>query len=653
MSHSWGACVCPRWLWGGCMRRFKAFVLVCVLVASSMFLPGVTLATDSLPNEQVGHVGYVDDLLGTSEDEGVPQQEAKVEKSHEGEAKDLPSEDKSPLASAQDEPKASSDESENADVARADEEKAVAEKPSEDAMEEEGATIAPEPAAGEDALAAEATGVPSVEYCAHVENIGWQNSVKNGAVAGTFGRSLRVEALRIWLRGLGAGDGGLEYRMHVQNIGWMDWARDGEQGGTSGQSLRVEAFQLRLYGKAAESYDVWYRVHAENTGWMAWAKNGQLSGTEGKSLRLEAIQIRIVPRDVEPEGLEDCDVSYSFLSASESSSASGDISITTHVQNIGWSTAVGGGATAGSLGSSLRLEAFRIDTSDPDLASGLTYRTYVQNIGWQDWVSSGQIAGTTGMSLRVEALAIQLSGRAEELYDVYYRAHVQNIGWMAWAKNGESTGSHGLSYRCEAIQVRIVPKGQAIELPSGGYRGKLVNAMATRPPNLSVKLVPELQHGTKPFGYQRCIVMHDTTEYRPFDYWIDAWIRRGGSGTQFMVKEDGSIRQYADLNQICWHASGPTLPGLDAKYGVTAYKADAGSAMNQCSIGIEIDHVIDGRGYPEAQLDAIDALVAYIDEYYGFESTILQHKDYHTTNGDCSEQFQGYLRHLQQTRTTR
>ena len=74
--------------------------------------------------------------------------------------------------------------------------------------------------------------------------------------------------------------------------------------------------------------------------------------------------------------------------------------------------------------------------------------------------------------------------------------------------------------------------------------------------------------------------------------------------------------------------------------------------MNQCSIGIEMDHVV-GENYPEAQLDALDRLIAYIDAYYGYECTILQHKDYRLINSDCSKEFQAYLRHLKKTRTTR
>ena len=632
------------------MRRVTTFVLAWVLAITTALSPGLAWASEGVD------VGGQEPALATdpsgkesNQAQGVDGSRSKDDAVAQGEgqeeAEEKPAEEDGPNSNPEhlDEVPANVD----GDVAKDS-------KDSEEALQEEADTPAVLQTVQEGTLSAEAATVPNVEYVAHVQNIGWQKSVTNGAVAGTSGRGLRVEALRIWLKGLKSGQGGLEYRMHVQNKGWLDWVRDGALGGTSGKGLRTEAFQLRLYGKAAEQYDVWYRVHAQNVGWMAWAKNGELSGSEGRGLRLEAVQIRIVAHNTTPQGLESSNVSYAFLTSDGSSAASsGDIRITTHVQNIGWRTAVGGGATAGSTGKGLRLEAFRINTSDPVLSKGLTYRTHVQNIGWQDWQAVGGTAGTTGRGLRIEALQIELDDEAAQKYDVYYRAHVQNVGWMAWAEDGEMAGSLGMGYRCEAIQIRIVPKGQKIQLPSSGYRGAVINASARKPPKLSIKLVPQLQHGTKPFGYQRCIVMHDTTEYRPFDYWIDAWIRRGGSGTHFMVKEDGSIRQYADLNQICWHAGGAAKSGLDAKFGVVAYKANAGSAMNQCSIGIEIDHVIDGRGYPEAQLDAIDALIAYIDEYYGFQSTILQHKDYHTTNGDCSAQFQGYLRNLQRHRTTR
>ena len=37
-------------------------------------------------------------------------------------------------------------------------------------------------------------------------------------------------------------------------------------------------------------------------------------------------------------------------------------------------------------------------------------------------------------------------------------------------------------------------------------------------------------------------------------------------------------------------------------------------------------HVGGSGDYPEAQLEALDGLIAYIDAYYGFESEIIDHK---------------------------
>ena len=47
------------------------------------------------------------------------------------------------------------------------------------------------------AAAAPAQSATGLVYSAHVQNIGWQASVSDGATAGTTGKSLRMEALRI------------------------------------------------------------------------------------------------------------------------------------------------------------------------------------------------------------------------------------------------------------------------------------------------------------------------------------------------------------------------------------------------------------------------------------------------------------------------
>ena len=134
-----------------------------------------------------------------------------------------------------------------------------------------------------------------VWYCTHVQRVGWQDWVRNGALSGTTGRSLRLEGTCITLMN-NAYTGGITYRTHVQRIGWQGWRSNGTMSGTSGQSLRLEAIEIKLTGEMANHYDVYYRVHVQHFGWTGWAKNGQSCGSAGYSYRLEGIQIRLVPK---------------------------------------------------------------------------------------------------------------------------------------------------------------------------------------------------------------------------------------------------------------------------------------------------------------------------------------------------------------------
>jgi uncharacterized protein YjdB len=88
-------------------------------------------------------------------------------------------------------------------------------------------------------------------------------------------------------------------------MGWMDWAADGALSGTTGQSLRLEAIQIELTGDDADLYDVYYQVHAQNFGWLDWAKNGDSSGTAGYGCRLEGIKIVVVPKGDPAPGTTD------------------------------------------------------------------------------------------------------------------------------------------------------------------------------------------------------------------------------------------------------------------------------------------------------------------------------------------------------------
>ncbi|MGN0362887.1 MAG: hypothetical protein ACI4ET_08610 [Bilifractor sp.] len=141
---------------------------------------------------------------------------------------------------------------------------------------------------------------PTISYRTHVQNIGWQPYVTDGAISGTVGKSWRLEAINMSVSSDPYISGGITYCTHVQNIGWQDWKSNGEISGTTGRSLRLEAIKISLTGDLANYYDVYYRAHAQNFGWLAWVKNGAPSGTAGYSYRLEGIQVVLVKKGATP-----------------------------------------------------------------------------------------------------------------------------------------------------------------------------------------------------------------------------------------------------------------------------------------------------------------------------------------------------------------
>lgn len=143
---------------------------------------------------------------------------------------------------------------------------------------------------------------PNVNYQTHVQEIGWQGFVRNGESAGTSGKKLRLEAIKINLSDAALA-GNIEYSTHVQSIGWQEKKKNGELSGTSEKKLRLEAIKINLSGDVSRYYDVYYRVHIQDKGWLNWAANGAPSGSQSASKRLEAIQIKIVRKgEAAPKG---------------------------------------------------------------------------------------------------------------------------------------------------------------------------------------------------------------------------------------------------------------------------------------------------------------------------------------------------------------
>lgn len=104
-----------------------------------------------------------------------------------------------------------------------------------------------------------------------------------------------MEAVKIYLKDVGY-SGSIEYSAHVADIGWQDWVADDSIAGTTGKNKQMEAIKIRLTGDVASHYDIYYRVHVQDYGWLDWAENGEIAGTTDAAKRMEAIQIKLVTK---------------------------------------------------------------------------------------------------------------------------------------------------------------------------------------------------------------------------------------------------------------------------------------------------------------------------------------------------------------------
>lgn len=287
-----------------------------------------------------------------------------------------------------------------------------------------------------------------VAYVAHVQDIGWQNYVSNGQIAGTVGKNKQVEALKIQLIDPDY-DGSVKYRAHVEDIGWQEYVEANKVSGTEGKNKQIEAIEIQLTGEMKNQYDIYYRVHSSDFGWLGWAKNGEKAGSQGYAKQVEAVEVKLVEKGGKAPGT----TNQPFMKKST------EISYSAHVQDIGWQRYVSNGQTAGTEGRNKQMEALKIQLQNQDCEGSVQYKAHVEDIGWQKYVSANRVSGTEGKNKQIEAIAIELTGEMKEQYDVYYRVHSSDFGWLGWAKNGEEAGSQGYAKQMEAVQIKLVKKG--------------------------------------------------------------------------------------------------------------------------------------------------------------------------------------------------
>ncbi len=181
--------------------------------------------------------------------------------------------------------------------------------------------------------------------------------------------------------------------------------------------------------------------------------------------------------------------------------------------------------------------------------------------------------------------------------------------------------------------------------------------------NISEDYRSSFVHGDKPAEFQKYIVLHDTEGDTSASNVVNFWDGNGRLiAAHFIINKDGSIVQCVPLDNIAHHAGfgdnghnefyGVQDESRDDKLGtkpIGSWAKDYG--MNSYSVGIEMVHVGGAGPYPEAQLIALDNLIAYIDAYYGFESQIIDHKAWRSGNSDTSKEFAPYFENYKAHRT--
>ncbi len=339
--------------------------------------------------------------------------------------------------------------SDSPDVSEPDQDAEVDEAASESTEE-----AVPDAVASQDATTTETPKAitPVLSYSAHVQNKGWMGYVDAGKTAGTTGKSLNMEALKVRLLANGEklASNAISVEAHVSGIGWVGAVGNDAQAGTTGRSKAIEAVRIKLSDELSSEYSIWYRVHSANFGWLDWACDGGEAGSTGYGRGVQAIQILILKKGAPAPG----NTTTPFHDRKDEPPS---IAYSAHVARIGWQRSVKNGQTAGTTGRSLQMEALSAQIDWYGHQGNVELRGHVQNVGWQSWKSGS--AGTTGKSRRLEAIQIRLKGEVAEQYDVYYRVHCADFGWLAWTKNGASAGSAGFGKAIQAIQVKLVKKG--------------------------------------------------------------------------------------------------------------------------------------------------------------------------------------------------
>ena len=289
------------------------------------------------------------------------------------------------------------------------------------------------------------------------QNGRWLDIVGNNTVIGDVNSDAPITALTIDNK---IGKDNLPFRTHVSYEGWKDNSTDLGINGSDTLSQGIEAIQIDPEKEYLDQFDVYYRVHSKTYGWMDWAKNGNISGSYGKSAPINAIHIKVVHK-------------ADHVSLPMTRPYQGEEFLyQTHAAFVGWSTMLNSGQTINNPSSGKQLEAIRVFLPT-NIQGGLNAWGYSQNKGWIKEVHNGEVIGTVGQSLRLEAYELNLTGNISRNFDIAYRSYVDGFGWTPYTSNSGDSGSQHMSAPMLSTEVSLVTKGTKLN-PQGK---SLVNEM--------------------------------------------------------------------------------------------------------------------------------------------------------------------------------
>ena len=282
----------------------------------------------------------------------------------------------------------------------------------------------------------------------------------NGAIAGTTGRALPMEALEAQLDWYGH-SGAIELRGHVSNIGWQQWSEG--RCGTTGKAQRLEAVQIRLTGEAAEKYDIWYCAHVSGIGWLDWACNGAAAGSAGKGRAIEAVKVVLVEKGGTAPGSS----AKVFIGDPDAVTVSGSA-----VSGESLGSSSGQKAAIGGKGAKL-LNSITLSVAGQTDNGSISYSVMDEYSGWGASSTDGGAAKAVS-GAPVKAIKLSLSGQLAANYDIWYRTCDSGNGWTGWTSNGQACGVSGGSSGLCGIEITLVSKGQSSP-------GSTVNAFIETP----------------------------------------------------------------------------------------------------------------------------------------------------------------------------